>query len=186
MLLHITMNVQRVLYRSKAKDLIQIDSRKSGANGMRAWRKNQLVIRLDKFLAGEQVANVNRMHIGMNGDHLVARLHGNAESIPKSPRAISSVSADSSSSITPPKSMAIATLRSRSATATRAPLRQCTNRGVSFFGHREHAIDDIRGMFDGTGDMSLPILISATHIDQHRTFGRTALFNTFVDIHPSK
>ena len=50
----------------------------------------------------------------------------------------------------------------------------------------KHAIDAVEGNVDGTGDMSLPILIGATHIDQHRTFGRTALFNTFVDIHPSK
>ena len=84
MLLYVVMDMQHVLDRSQAEDLIRIDPRKLRANRVRARRKNQLVICLDKFFAGEQVADVNRMHIGVNGDRLMTRLHGNAESIPKS------------------------------------------------------------------------------------------------------
>ena len=59
-------------------------------------------------------------------------------------------------------------------------------RGVLLWIFGKHAVDAIEGNVDGPGDMPLPILIGAAYINQYRAFGRLALLNTFVDIHPSK
>ena len=50
---------------------------------MSPWRKNELVVCLNKMFAGFKIVHLDGVRVGMNGGYLVVRLHFYAKPIPK-------------------------------------------------------------------------------------------------------